>query len=92
MADTVQAIVNLPKTFFISMRIQPKDVDSFIRRTLAVELYREGNLSLGKAAELAGFKSRWEMLLLLKEKKVPINYSVEELEEDIDTLKKVLHK
>jgi len=32
-----------------------------------MELYLEGRLSLDKAAELAGAKSKWEMLMLLSD-------------------------
>ncbi|WP_394357502.1 UPF0175 family protein [Methanocalculus chunghsingensis] len=39
------------------MIIRRSDLDQFLRRTLAVALYREGRLSLGKAAELAGVRT-----------------------------------
>ena len=42
-----------------------------------VELYREGKLSLGKAAEVAGVRNKWEMLMLPNEKGVPIDYTAE---------------
>ena len=42
-----------------------------------VELYREGKLSLGKAAEVAGVRNKWEMLMLLNEKGVAIDYTAE---------------
>ena len=42
-----------------------------------VELYREGKLSLGKAAEVAGVRNKWEMLMLLNEKGVVIDYTAE---------------
>jgi len=44
-----------------------------------VELCREGRLSLGKAAELAGAKSKWEMLILLSERGVPRDYTAKML-------------
>ncbi len=47
-----------------------------------IELYREGKLSLGKAAELAGLSVR-EFLYELRKRNVPINYTREEAEEDI---------
>lgn len=51
-----------------------------------MELYREGLVSIGKAAEITGLP-RSEMMDLLNEKRVPINYTVEDLEEDMKTLK-----
>ncbi|GAB6101145.1 UPF0175 family protein [Thermococcus atlanticus] len=51
----------------------------------AIELYREGKLSLGKAAEFAGLSVR-EFLYELRKRDVPINYTREEAEEDIRTV------
>jgi predicted HTH domain antitoxin len=60
------------------------------KRSLAVELYREGRLSLGKAAELAGARSKWEMLLLLSEWGAPLDYTADDAEKDLQTLGDVL--
>ena len=48
----------------------------------AIELYREGKLSLGKASQLAGLSVR-EFLYELRKRGIPINYTREEAEEDI---------
>ena len=45
---------------------------------------------MGKAAELAGVKSKWEMLLLLSERGVPLDYTCEDAKKDLQTLKEVL--
>ncbi len=57
--------------------------------TLSVELYREGLISNGKAAEIAK-ASIWEMQEILAQRKIPLNYYSEDIETDIKTLKKVL--
>jgi len=72
------------------MIIRRSDLDQFLRRTLAVALYREGRLSLGKAAELAGVRNKWEMILLLDEKGVPPDYDAEDAEADLRTLRSYL--
>ena len=64
--------------------------EKYKMRSLAVELYREGRLSLGKAAELAGTKSKWEMLMLLSERGVPLDYSANDAEKDLRTLEEEL--
>ncbi|CAD5244947.1 UPF0175 family protein [Thermococcus camini] len=48
----------------------------------AIELYREGKLSLEKATEFAGLSVR-EFLYELRKRDVPINYTLEEAREDI---------
>lgn len=51
----------------------------------AIELYREGKVSLGKAAEFAGLSVR-EFLYELRKRDIPINYTKEEAEADIRTI------
>lgn len=54
----------------------------------ALALYREGRVTLWKAAELAGLSLR-EMMEKVKERKIPVSYSVEDLERDLNY---ALHK
>ena len=86
----VKARVNLPGSFLAAVKVGEDELDLFIRRSLAVELYREGKLSLGKAAEVAGVRNKWEMLMLLNEKRVAIDYTAEDGERDLKTLEEVL--
>ena len=89
---TIEAKVSLPDSFLAAAKIREAEVDIFVRRALAVELYREGKLSLGKAAEVAGVRNKWEMLMLLNEKGVAINYTAKDAENDLKTLKEVLDR
>jgi predicted HTH domain antitoxin len=86
----VLAEVDMPGSILALIKVDPDQLGPFIKRSLAVELYREGKLSLGKAAELAGAKSKWEMLMLLNERGVPIDYTSEDAKDDFETLKEVL--
>jgi predicted HTH domain antitoxin len=51
----------------------------------AVELYRDGTVTLSRAAEIAGI-SIWEMIDVLGKRKIILQYDVEDLEEDLKTL------
>ncbi len=82
--------IDIPDTFSITAKVKHHELPEYIKKTLAVELYREGILSLGKAAELAGASTKWEMLLILNERKVPIHYTSEDAKEDLKTLKEVV--
>jgi predicted HTH domain antitoxin len=86
----VLAEVDMPGSILALIKVDRDQLGPFIKRSLAVELYREGKLSLGKAAELAGAKSKWVMLMLLNERGVPIDYTSEDAKDDIQTLKEVL--
>jgi predicted HTH domain antitoxin len=51
----------------------------------ALELYREGRISKARAAEIAGV-SIYEMMDLVRERSIPLQYSLEEAMEDIKTM------
>lgn len=90
--DTIKATIDLPGTFPLLVKKDEADIPSFIKQALAVELYREGKISLGKAAELAGARNKWEMLTLLSEHDVPILYTAKDAKNDLRVLKGFLGK
>jgi len=85
----IKPTLNLPASVPFSVKVRESEMPDFIKRTLAIELYREGKISLGKAAELAGVRNKWEMLTLLDKSGVPLNYTIEDFEEDLDTLERI---
>jgi predicted HTH domain antitoxin len=87
---TVRAVVDLPDSVLAFIRIDKDQLGPFIERSLAVELYRAGSLSLGKATELAGARSKWEMLMLLSVMGVPLDYTGNDAEKDFLMLESVL--
>lgn len=48
----------------------------------ALKLYQDGKISIGKAAETAGV-SQWELLDIIVKRKIPIQISKEDIEEDL---------
>ncbi len=66
-------------------------VDKKVRLLVALALYREGKVSFGKAKELADVDT-WEMLDILTQHGIPLDYTNRDLEEDVHTLKQVLKK
>ena len=86
----MDAVITLPESFLSNIKVKEPDLNHFLRRTLAVALYREGRLSLGKAAELAGLRNKWEMILLLDEKGVPFEYDAQDAATDLRTLQHYL--
>jgi len=53
-------------------------------KRLAATFYADGSLSLGKAAELANM-SKQDFLDFLAEHNIPLNYDVDDLEEDLQS-------
>ena len=86
----IRTTVTLPASFPLSVKVSENDMLDFIKKTLAIELYREVKLSLGKATELAGARNKWEMLTTLDKNGVPLNYNTDDVEEDLNTLEKII--
>jgi predicted HTH domain antitoxin len=80
--NEVRTTVNLASDFPLNVKVSEAEMPGFIKKTLALELYREGKTSLGKATELAEFTNKWEILTLLDSKGVALRYSVEDVNED----------
>ena len=59
-----------------------------ICRELAVQLYAQGKLSVGKASELAGMAVT-EFQLLLGSRGVAVNYGVEDFMDDLDIIQRL---
>jgi predicted HTH domain antitoxin len=54
---------------------------------MAVHLFEIEKLSFWQAAEMAGM-SHWKFQQLLASRQIPLHYGMEELEQDLDTLRK----
>ncbi len=54
---------------------------------LSLEEFQKGRVTLGKAASLVGI-SIWEMIEEIKERKITIHYTKEDLEKDLEALRK----
>ncbi len=68
--------INIPSTADVD--------DKEVRMSLASKLYERGKLTMGQAAELAGY-SKETFMELLADYNVPlINYPADELDQDIE--------
>lgn len=74
--------LHIPQDILDSARLTLQD----LKVEIAVHLYEEGRLSIGKARELAGM-SLWEFRQILAARRIPPHYDVEDLEEDKATLR-----
>ena len=74
-------MLEVPQEILDSARLTP----SQLKVELAVHLYAEGRLSMGKARELAGM-ALWEFRQLLASRRTPPHFDVSDLEEDVSTL------
>ena len=59
-----------------------------LKLEIAISLYAQGRLSVGKARELAGM-SLWEFRQLLASRRISPHYTVDDFEEDLTTLREL---
>lgn len=74
--------LEIPGDVAEALRLPDREKVQRLRLELAVSLYSQGILGLGKTAQLAG-TSRSDMNRLLSERQVPMHYGPEELAEDL---------
>ena len=75
--------LDIPDSVARAIRMPEEQLPHGLLRELAVALYAQGFLSLGKARELAGM-GKYEFGLLLGERGVPRHYGREELDDDLN--------
>ena len=74
-------ILKIPQEILDSARLTVND----LRTEIAISLYAQGRLSIGKARELADM-SLWEFRHLLAFRRISPHYDVSDLDEDMTTL------
>ena len=83
-----QFSLNIQKDVIQAIKLPASEAPRRLRRELAIRLYEKGLLSFGKARELSEM-SRWEFHDLLGEEGILRRYDVEELEDDLKTLREL---
>ncbi len=78
------AYLEIPQDILDSARLS---IDQ-LRVELAVHLYEQDRLSVGKAHELAGL-SLWEFRQLLGARRIPPHFGMQDLELDLFTLRDI---
>ncbi len=86
----MDVIIHIPKGIEEQLEVAfGRDLAQAAREALAIEGYRTERLSLGQVAELLGV-STIEADQFLKERQVPLLYSVDDFERDREALKSAL--
>ncbi len=73
--------LEIPQDVLDSARLNAAE----LKIEIAVYLYSQGRLSIGKARELAGL-DLWEFRQILASRRIPPHYDVEDLNEDLAAL------
>lgn len=78
--------VEIPESITLSIKIPESELKTRLKIELAIRLYQKGILGFGKARELAGL-NKWQFQEILAKENIPLNYDLEELERDLETLR-----
>ncbi len=78
------SVLEVPQDILDSARLTTSE----LKVEIAVYLYAQGRLSIGKARELAGM-TLWEFRQLLASRRIPPHYDVADLDEDVATLREM---
>ena len=68
------------------IKIPESELKEGLKVELAIRLYQKCVLGFGKARELAGL-NKWQFQEILAKENISLNYDVEELERDLETLR-----
>ena len=77
-------VLEIPQDVLDSARLTP----SGLKVEMAIHLYAQRRLSIGKARELAGM-ALWEFRQLLATRRISPHYDLEDLDEDVSTLREL---
>jgi predicted HTH domain antitoxin len=87
--DKVTVSVELPRSICAAAGVREAELAQAMRESLAVELYRQGRISLGKASETTGV-SPYEMIQILARHDVFLSYDMQDAATDFETLREFL--
>ena len=78
------SVVEVDQDILDSARLTPSE----LKVEMALHLYAQGRLSIGKARELASM-ALWEFRQLLASRRIPPHYDEADLDEDVATLREL---
>ncbi|NOT55662.1 MAG: UPF0175 family protein [Deltaproteobacteria bacterium] len=79
-------LIEIPENITEHLRLPPRNLKQELKKEFAIHLYAEGLLPEASACALAGM-TRLAFARLLGERQIPICYTSEDLEQDLQTLR-----
>ena len=79
-------LIEIPEDVIAHLRLPPRNLKQELKKELAVHLYAEGLLPEASACRLAGM-TRLTFVRLLAERQIPVRYTEEDLDQDLQTLR-----
>jgi predicted HTH domain antitoxin len=80
--------IEIPEDIIVHLRLPPRNLEQELKKERAVHLYAEGLLPQASACHLAGM-SRLAFAQLLGERQIPVRYTSQDLDQDLQTLREL---
>ena len=85
--SSIKIEIEVPEELLLNLNQSGEEFKKEVKLTMAIELYKKGKLSLGKAAELSGF-TKIGFIDMLNFKDEPVfNYNDDEIDDEIQNIK-----
>jgi predicted HTH domain antitoxin len=84
-----QVAVELPDGIARQLEIGGRDLERRALEALAVDAYRSGEITTAQVQEMLQLSSRWEVDAFLKERQAYLPYTEEDLEADLQAIRKI---
>lgn len=82
----ITVAIDVPADVLIALNESEQELKKHFQTSIAIMLFKEGKLTLGKAIQLAGV-GRFEFEKLLAKRKIPISsLSIEEIMADVEAM------
>lgn len=78
-------LIEIPENVTAYLRLPSRNLKQELKKELAVHLYAEGLLPEARACRLTDM-TRFAFARLLGERQIPIRYTAEDLDQDLQTL------
>lgn len=88
----MQVSIDIPEVLATQMASEGKDLSRAVLEALVLEGYRTERLSEAEIRDLLHFESRMEVHAFLKEHGVFLHYSLDDLQRDQETARKIRAK
>jgi predicted HTH domain antitoxin len=85
----MEVTVTIPEDIAAQLHTKWQDLPRAALESLALEAYRSGTLTTAQLRRLLGFESRYELDGFLKQAGVYLDYDLEDLKQDLETIRKV---
>jgi predicted HTH domain antitoxin len=83
----MQVTIDIPDEYAEALKAEGKDPAREALETLLVEAYRTRRLHTAQIKRILGYGTRMQVHGLLKDHGVPLDYGVEDFEQDLETLR-----